>query len=156
MTRKFWGMVMVTSLLITLGAAYFWFEKMAQTEMALTVTEPVIPAAHPIEPPKPVAPPPESQGEKSIPSASGHETRNILFNFPRATAESVFIVGDFNDWHRQPMVKIDKKWQVTIPLESGTYKYMFVVDEKRVRDPNNKNSADGKSLINVKPPPAKN
>ena len=54
------------------------------------------------------------------------------------------------------MMKKDKKWQVVIPLEAGTYKYMFVVDEKRVRDPNNKNSADGKSLINVKPIPSKN
>jgi len=49
------------------------------------------------------------------------------------------------------MEKKAKGWEMSLPLEPGSYKYMFVVDEKRVKDPNNKTVRDGRSVINVKP-----
>ena len=53
-------------------------------------------------------------------------------------AETVSVVGDFNDWRsnlhqmeRQP----DGSWQLRIPLHHGHHHYHFLVDGKPVLDP---------------------
>lgn len=53
-------------------------------------------------------------------------------------AESVHLMGDFNDWDpaahpmkRQP----DGAWLVQIPLTHGHHHYLFLVDGKAVLDP---------------------
>ncbi len=55
-------------------------------------------------------------------------------------AESVSLVGDFNDWNRTatPMRRApgDGVWSVSIPLTEGRYRYAFLVDGGRwVTDP---------------------
>ena len=145
MSKGKWGGVMVIALLVSAGAGYFLYTQMGTKHLLSVPTEtisleaaaPKASEPEPVEPEevKPVAPVP----------------RNILFLFPKPSAKSVFIIGDFNDWKRGPMKKQPKGWEVTIPLEPGAYKYMFVVDGKRVKDPNNKNVDDGKSVITVKP-----
>jgi cyclomaltodextrinase / maltogenic alpha-amylase / neopullulanase len=57
------------------------------------------------------------------------------------TATSVSLVGDFNDWDRSatPLVRSngDGLWSVTVPLETGRYRYSFLLDGTTwLQDPN--------------------
>ena len=56
-------------------------------------------------------------------------------------ARKVQLAGDFNDWQpeRTPLTRIDKngRWSVEIPLESGTYRYRYVIDDRWQEDPYN-------------------
>jgi hypothetical protein len=59
--------------------------------------------------------------------------RNMEFIFVNASASSVAIVGDFNDWEEggSPLHRVSDKegvWAITIPLAPGRYHYTFVVD----------------------------
>lgn len=63
----------------------------------------------------------------------------INFRCLETQAESVAIMGDFNDWNpeshpmqRQP----DGSWQTQIPLHHGHHHYLFVVDGEPELDPN--------------------
>ncbi len=162
MTRAAWGGVMVLSLAMTGGAAYLLVTQAgpANTAMTLPMKEsqpplPEVPAAPPAANPtieKKDSPAPAATPEpaKAVESEK-KPTRNILFRLPKPKAKSVGIIGDFNDWKRQALKKHPKGWEVTLPLEPGTYKYLYVVDDKRIKDPNNKNTEDGKSVITVKP-----
>ncbi len=63
------------------------------------------------------------------------------FRFAKADAQSVALVGEFNQWHAQPMSKqADSSWTLTIPLAPGTYGYKFLVNGSEwLFDPNNSN-----------------
>ncbi|MDZ4694766.1 MAG: diguanylate cyclase [Deltaproteobacteria bacterium] len=53
-------------------------------------------------------------------------------------ANSVAVVGDFNDWDKlaDPMSLRDGLWSTHVPVAPGTYEYKFVIDgEKWVKDP---------------------
>ena len=53
-------------------------------------------------------------------------------------AQSVFLVGYFNDWDAgsQPMKKsFDGSWHLAITLGHGGHHYQFLVDGKAVNDP---------------------
>lgn len=92
----------------------------------------------------------EAVGEKG--AAPEPAARNVKFNLPSRSAKKVYIVGDFTDWMRKPLAKgKNNLWSVTMKLKPGSYKYQFIVDDKKMADPNNKNSKDGKSVLNVKP-----
>jgi len=172
MSRKFWGTVMVLAALLTAGSGYLMTNRLAEGELETqavplrqvpadevppmpAVEAPLVPeGASEVVPPvpaadRPVAAVPPDASEK--PSATGR--RNILFKLGRPTARKVEIIGDFNEWMRQPMKKAGKVWQISIPLAPGSYEYAFVVDDKRVRDPNNKKTASGgkASILTVKP-----
>lgn len=151
MKKAAWVFVMLAALLVTGGAGYYLVTQMNAPKPATKPVEPVTPPITqnaPAEPVKAEKPPETVQEPAKAPVAT---TRNILFRFPRPSAKAVFIVGDFNNWKRQPMVKKEKGWDISVPLEPGAYKYMFVVDGRRIRDPNNRVVQEGKSLINVKP-----
>jgi hypothetical protein len=53
--------------------------------------------------------------------------------FPEA--QSVHVVGTFNDWHLSSIELEDQDhdgvWRATLVLPAGTYEYMFVVDGER-------------------------
>jgi hypothetical protein len=161
MSRGFWGGVMLFSLAVTGSAGFFVYtnlEKHATVEVPLTSvrTVPVrqsVPAgaaaASPVSTPVPTA---ETNASAPGDAASSEGARRILFSFRSSTARKVYVVGDFNKWFRQPMVKKDKVWSATLEIKPGTYEYKFVVDNKRIKDPNNKNASPaGNSLIVVKP-----
>ena len=79
------------------------------------------------------------------------EKRNILFSLYSSRAKKVSVIGDFNNWYEDPLKKDGKLWKKAIKLKPGKYKYLFKVDGRRIKDPNNaKVSKDGKSLIVVK------
>ena len=53
-------------------------------------------------------------------------------------AETVSVVGDFNDWRASlhPMERqADGSWQLRVPLNHGHHHYHFLVDGKPVLDP---------------------
>lgn len=56
----------------------------------------------------------------------------IQFVLVAPDAESVALVGDFNDWNvSATMLSEDRDqgvWSVTVPLEPGRYRYSFLVD----------------------------
>ena len=171
MSRRFWGTVMVLAALLTAGSSYLMVNRLAEGE---TEPQPVplrqvppseVPPMTAVEPSSPTttgeAAPPVPAAAEPAPRApapvtatkSGTGRRNILFKLARPNAKKVEIIGDFNEWTRAAMKKNGKVWQVSVPLAPGSYEYAFVVDDKRVRDPNNKKSAsDGKaSVLTVKP-----
>lgn len=151
MSRGAWGGVMVASLLASSGAGYYVYEKDGINRLMQTAAV----APEPLKAPEQVTPPipavEPSVAEAAPETQPPATTRNILFRLPKPTAKNVSIIGDFNEWKRTSLNKNQKTWEISIALEPGSYKYMYVVDDKRIKDPNNKNVQDGKSVINVKP-----
>lgn len=66
----------------------------------------------------------------------------VIFHFYEPEAESVYLVGDFNNWslRADPMVDEngDGEWTLFYSLSPGVYEYKFVVNAvKWVPDPRN-------------------
>lgn len=64
----------------------------------------------------------------------------ILFSFLNKQALSVLIAGDFNRWVAEPLLQVDENsglWQKVIPINEGTYRYKFLVDDIWQTDPFN-------------------
>jgi hypothetical protein len=61
--------------------------------------------------------------------------RLVYFAIVAPTARKVTLVGDFNAWDTSttPMVKgaVEGLWLVTVPLDTGSYQYAFVIDGVR-------------------------
>jgi hypothetical protein len=162
MNRRFWGGALVISLLITAAAGYYVMHQVQNKEIvSMMPTESIAPVSEtpaPVEPTletpaavEPTVSPAQTETAPAVSESAPVEKRRILFSLPRPNAKSVTIVGDFNNWQPDVMEKHGRKWERVVLLEPGSYSYMFVVDKKRIRDPNNKTTADGKSVITVKP-----
>lgn len=75
--------------------------------------------------------PADSQGESM-------KTRNIGFSFRNSKAKKVAIIGSFNNWVPQPLIKGENHtWKISLALTPGEYTYNFVVDGRPLRDPFN-------------------
>jgi hypothetical protein len=86
---------------------------------------------------------PEPSVPKEPAAASTDETRNIAFVFRHSKANKVEVIGDFNGWIPQPMIKgQDYRWSITIPIPPGEYAYNFVLDGRPIRDPYNQRTVD--------------
>ncbi|MFH0948130.1 MAG: hypothetical protein V1833_03935 [Elusimicrobiota bacterium] len=69
------------------------------------------------------------------------EKRKIAFRYRNSKPKTVFLVGDFNKWNKKanPMKQGQNfVWETMVLLSPGEYRYAFVVDGKRINDPNNK------------------
>jgi chromosome partitioning protein len=69
----------------------------------------------------------------------------IIFSFSGPEAESVYVVGDFNNWSRNESSRMEKDngtWTKKIALEPGRYRYRFVVNDSWVEDPSNAQKAE--------------
>ena len=68
----------------------------------------------------------------TAPLATRSDTSVIQFVLVAPRAETVRLVGDFNDWDVEatPLVQDDGQgvWSVTVRLEPGRYRYSFLVD----------------------------
>ncbi|MFH1867784.1 MAG: AAA family ATPase [Candidatus Omnitrophota bacterium] len=91
-------------------------------------------------------------------SSSEAGSTQTLFKIHAPGAQSVYLVGSFNNWvadNNSLMKKLDNwNWIKIIPLPEGTYHYKFAIDGKWVEDPANSltetNGLGGKnSLISV-------
>lgn len=69
------------------------------------------------------------------------EDGHIIFNTIYPRAKTVQIAGDFNDWKPEngtfKRIGENGKWQLTMPLETGLYRYRLVVDGEWQQDPYN-------------------
>lgn len=70
----------------------------------------------------------------------------VTFIFQSTQAKTVYVIGDFNDWHptshpmkRQP----DGGWMAQIPLNHGHHRYCFLVDGATILDPRALGTAEG-------------
>ncbi len=57
----------------------------------------------------------------------------VLFSCVDREAKTVMIAGDFNHWIAEPLVMIDEEtgyWQKIIPLQAGSYRYKFLVNDE--------------------------
>ena len=69
---------------------------------------------------------------------------STTFTLYAPEAASVFLSGDFNDWHPGNLKARkfkDGTWRKTVPLKAGTYQYLFLVDGQWWADPANPNRA---------------
>jgi len=90
--------------------------------------------------------------------SSKSQKRKIAFKYRSSKPKTVFLVGDFNKWNKKvnPMKKGQNfVWETVLILSPGEYKYAYIVDGKRVNDPNNKKTVHLKggkaSVLTVKP-----
>lgn len=71
------------------------------------------------------------EGCKENCEAAKNEEKEVEFEFVDEDANSVALVGNFNDWNKEanPMVKgEDNVWKCSLKLAPGKYEYQFVVN----------------------------
>jgi len=69
----------------------------------------------------------------------------VKFYCAATTAESVYLVGDFNDWNPTslPMQRhIDGFWLLEVPLKHGHHQYILLIDGKPTLDPSATGTAE--------------
>lgn len=150
MSRGFWAGAMLVSLLTTAGGAAFLYKTLLDKSTVTTALKPV-PAVPALK--SEVEPPKEDEAPKPA-EASKSATRNIQFVYINSTAKNVSIVGNFGEKGapvKTAMEKNRNKWTATLKLTPGNYEYTYLVNGRSVRDPYNKKTSNGKSLITVKP-----
>lgn len=175
MSKLFWGLVMLFSLMITAWSGFFVYNELQPKEPTAVPLTPVEPApveavvpveissatavtttAEPVKPEETAAPIKPAKTK----SANPREKQQIVFRYIQSSAKKVSVIGDFNKWFRQPMKRDGDEWKVEVKLVPGKYTYVFVVNDaqtgasgKRVLDPANKQTTqDGKlSVLMVKP-----
>ena len=78
-----------------------------------------------------------SESQRSFSSRRPQHHVTFFCNAPGA--ESVRLVGDFNEWNptATPMSRTsDGRWMASLELHHGHHQYLFVVDGKPFLDPN--------------------
>lgn len=74
--------------------------------------------------------------------------RQVTFRY-FGNAKEVAIVSGFTMAKPRALTKKRGVWEVTLGIEPGTYKYLFVVDDKQVTDPYAEEK-DGRSVVVIK------
>ncbi|MCK5534288.1 isoamylase early set domain-containing protein [bacterium] len=70
---------------------------------------------------------------------------NINFTLKMPEAQTVYLVGDFNDWdiNAYKLVRQNGSWKIKLNLPQGRYQYVFVIDgNKWIPDPEAKEYID--------------
>lgn len=78
------------------------------------------------------------------------DDEEVVFRLNAPEAQSVFLVGDFNNWNPtlDALVSRDGPWETRLFLVPGRYRYLFIVDGKRIADPDNPyRDEDGNSFF---------
>ena len=74
-------------------------------------------------------------------TGGGHarSVRDVDFVYETSDAETVYLCGDFNDWHPTSLRMIGNAeeglWEKRLTLPPGRYEYKFFVDGKWIHDP---------------------
>jgi chromosome partitioning protein len=74
----------------------------------------------------------ETAGSEYVASMPQKALGGVLFSLVDTNAKTVLIAGDFNRWIAEPLILISSEagyWQKVIPLETGRYRYKFLVDD---------------------------
>jgi hypothetical protein len=71
---------------------------------------------------------------RTLAPAPARRTYVVRFVYENETADTVHLMGDFNNWRRDSlsMTKIDETpyWAAEVVLTEGIYKYVFLVDDE--------------------------
>jgi len=70
--------------------------------------------------------------------AATKKSRDVGFSLLAPQAQSVFLVGNFNQWNlsSHPLSPNNEGvWRISIPLSPGRYEYRFFVDGEWQNDP---------------------
>ena len=81
-----------------------------------------------------------SAAMKKIVKNKASEFRAVEFSYDGNVNDSIFVVGEFNNWspdETSRLSKVDGVWKGALPLKPGCYKYRFIVDGKWLEDPSN-------------------
>ena len=87
--------------------------------------------------------------KESIKISGTGKWRQVAFRY-FDNAKSVAIVSGFTSTQPRELKKINGVWEITLTISPGTYRYMFVVDGKEIKDPYNKQESNGRSVIIIK------
>jgi hypothetical protein len=74
----------------------------------------------------------------SSPYPARKMTKPVNFYHAAPSAQSVYLVGDFNEWNptSHPMRRrVDGCWFIEVQLPHGHHRYQFLVDDQPVLDP---------------------
>ena len=109
------------------------------SQAALAAPEPVAAApAVQIQDQVPAATP---SAQPVIPIPTAPAQREARFNIAAPNAKEIYLVGDFNHWKMNDESRLsrleDGKWEKTLGLIPGRYKYKFVVDGEWTLDAQN-------------------
>lgn len=66
-------------------------------------------------------------------------------------AQEVILAGSFNDWneHALKMKRMERGWEIAVPLTGGKHLYKFIIDGKWITDPANpRTETDLKGNVN--------
>ena len=80
------------------------------------------------------------QNTQRTPEPFNTEIKYRKFFITQPGAERVELIADFNRWGKDPLILNGYKknyFEISVALTSGEYRYAFLVDGKRVMDPNN-------------------
>ncbi|MBI4845584.1 MAG: AAA family ATPase [Candidatus Omnitrophica bacterium] len=86
----------------------------------------------------------ENTGCESLTQSLSQVKEGRMFSYTIANAESVEVIGDFNNWVSSLKSRMERaqagNWQKFIALNPGVYRYKFIVDGRWVLDPANPRS----------------
>ncbi len=91
----------------------------------------------------------KQEAKESFKISGTGKWRKVTFRY-FDDAKKVAIVSGFTMRKPQNLKKVNGVWEATLTIAPGTYKYMFVVDGKEVKDPYNKQEENGRSVIIIK------
>jgi len=155
------GLVIGVVLIFLGGGLLYLKEKSVKNAVVKNPKKVEVVISHPTVPVKPPTPAP-LVSKSSIAAGKGQSSksqkRKIAFKYRSSKPKTVFLVGDFNKWNKKvnPMKKGQNfVWETVLILSPGEYKYAYIVDGKRINDPNNKKTVHLKggkaSVLTVKP-----
>lgn len=108
----------------------------------------------------PAPPVSKSSASAGKSQTSKSQKRKIAFKYRSSKPKTVFLIGDFNKWNKKanPMKQGQNfVWETVLMLPVGEYKYAYLVDGKRINDPNNRKTVHLKtgkaSVLKVEPLP---
>ena len=87
--------------------------------------------------------------KESIKVSGSGKWRQVTFRY-FDDAKNVAVVSGFTSTVPRALKKVNGIWEITLTISPGTYRYMFVVDGKEIKDPYNKQESDGRSVIVIK------
>ena len=178
MNRNFWSLLMLIAVIMTGGAGFYLYSQLQERNGVAVPLKSVSPT--PTTPPSASTPPEGTNVAASSSTAVSLSSAAASVALSSATvaapkpklppggkiptafaytgdAKSVYLIGDFTDWMRKPMKKSGNQWALTVPLKPGRYEYMFVVNGKRQKDPQNGSvSEKERSVIDVSVPGSAN
>ena len=84
--------------------------------------------------------------KESVKIAGTGKWRQVTFKY-FDDGKNVAIVSGFTSTKPRDLKKVNGVWEITLTISPGTYRYMFIVDGKEIKDPYNNQESNGRSVI---------